>query len=94
MLACEHGHAETAQYLLSQGADPNVCSKVLFSSEYYYPDGRAIWRGIAQLCSFFPIQKARENSAQECITSPYCPPIQVMIDLLYTLLHKNHLCNQ
>ena len=58
-----------------------------------YLDERAIWRGIAQVCRYFPEPKLRENTTQECNTSPYCPPVQAIIDLLYTSLHKNHLCN-
>ena len=94
MLACEHGHAEIAQYLLSQGANPNVCNKVLFVVNIITQMGGQYSEVLHKCVVFSPIQKARENSAQECITSPYCPPIRVMIDLLYTLLHKNHLCNQ
>ena len=59
-------------------------------SPNYYPDGKA------RVCRYFPELKVRENTTQECNTPLYCPPIQVMIDLLHTSLYKNclHNCQQ
>lgn len=55
------------------------------------PGWRAIWRGIAFLCSIFPHLLLRKIPAHSCNTSPYCPPILAIIYIMKHISNVKHI---